>query len=252
MTITDKILRAKADYDAVYEAGKNAGGGGGQGSYDEGYAAGQKAEYDAFWGEYQYVVNGVSQRTSCAYMFAYSGWNDKTFKPKYSMPYISNAGNMFNTCGATDIKGILEKQGVVFDFSKSTTFNQAFAYSKITRLPTINTRSASAISSAFNQSTALEEVHIILKDDGTQTFSNTFYNCKSLSSLTVEGVIGQSIDFSVCPLTKASIESIMAALSTTTNSLTVTLSKTAVNNAFTDEEWTALVSQHANWTISLI
>lgn len=235
MSIKQNVERAKADYDEVYEKGK-------------------QAEYDAFWDEYQYVINGISQRTGCAYMFAYSGWNDKTFKPKYSMPYISNASNMFNTCGVTDLKGVLEKQGVVFDFSKATILSQALAYSKITRFPKIDSRGAIALSSAFYESTALEEVHIILKDDGTQTFSHTFYNCKSLSSLTVEGVIGTNgltLQYS-SKLSKASIENIIACLSTTTSGLSVTFSQTAVNNAFTTDEWNTLIATKSNWTISLV
>ena len=92
MTITEKILRAKADYDAVYEAGKNAGGGGGQGSYDEGYAAGQKAEYDAFWDKYQ--DNG--HQTMLDYFFSGKGWVDATIKPKFDLK-PTRANNMFST-----------------------------------------------------------------------------------------------------------------------------------------------------------
>ena len=63
-------------------------------------------------------------------------------------------------------------------------------------------------------------------------------------------------------LSKESIISIINALSDTTTALTVTLSKTAVNNAFetakgnadgsTSEEWAALIATKQNWTISLV
>jgi hypothetical protein len=85
-------------------------------------------------------------------------------------------------------------------------------------------------------------------------FSTTFANCASLRSLTMSGTIGKN-GFDVqhsYVLNKASIESIIKALSATTSGLTVTLSETAVNNAFTAEEWDALEATKTNWTISLV
>ena len=91
-----------------------------------------------------------------------------------------------------------------------------------------------------------------------------FTNCFQLQNLTIEGIIGQN-GFNVqwsTKLSKASITSIINALSETTSGLTVTLSKTAVNNAFetsagaadgsTSEEWTTLEGTKTNWTISLV
>jgi hypothetical protein len=53
-------------------------------------------------------------------------------------------------------------------------------------------------------------------------------------------------------LSKASIESIINALSSTTSGLTVTISKTAKEAAFTSAEWSALIATKSNWTISLV
>ena len=74
--------------------------------------------------------------------------------------------------------------------------------------------------------------------------------------------IASSLDMKSCTLlSKASITSIINALSSTTSGLTVTLSKTAVNTAFetesggadgsTSQEWLALATTKSNWTISL-
>jgi hypothetical protein len=52
-------------------------------------------------------------------------------------------------------------------------------------------------------------------------------------------------------LSKASITSIINCLSSTTSGLSITLSKTAVDNAFTAEEWAALENTKHNWTIAL-
>jgi hypothetical protein len=90
-----------------------------------------------------------------------------------------------------------------------------------------------------------------------------FYNCTDLTNLTMTGTIkanGMDLHYST-KLSKASIISVINALSDTTNALKVQLSKTAVNNAFetssgvadgsTSEEWTTLIATKANWTIAL-
>lgn len=74
MTIAEKMLRAKTDYDEVYKAGK-------------------QAEYDAFWDAFQ--ENG--NRSNWWAGFAY--WNDTAFKPKYPLSGIEAHNYMFR--GAT-------------------------------------------------------------------------------------------------------------------------------------------------------
>jgi hypothetical protein len=98
---------------------------------------------------------------------------------------------------------------------------------------------------------------VILKNDGSQTFNGAVFAYNYvLKNLTIEGTIGQN-GFSVVDckeLSKASIISIINALSTTTSGLTVTLSKTAVVNAFgseTSAEWVTLKNEKSNWTVAL-
>lgn len=94
-------------------------------------------------------------------------------------------------------------------------------------------------------------------------FSHMFSSCTNLTNLTMTGTIkanGMDLHYST-KLSKASIISVINALSDTTNALKVQLSKTAVNNAFetsggvadgsTSEEWTTLIATKANWTIAL-
>ena len=103
---------------------------------------------------------------------------------------------------------------------------------------------------------------LILKEDGSQSFSSTFSKCDELENIVIEGVIGKN-GFNVSACTKlsgASIVSIIEALSDTTSGLTVTLSQTAVDNmAFpivgnkgTYNSWTDLEQSRTNWTISLV
>ena len=254
-------------YDAGYEKGK-AEGGDTEAAYEQGVADGKQAEYDAFWDSYQYAINGISQISSGAYMFAHSGWNDSTFKPKYSMTYLTNAGNMFNTCAVTDLSAALERQGVVFDFSKCTNFVGAFSYAKLTRVPvisTLGTTPTSPFNSMFYGSNQLHTIEkLILKSDGSQIFNGTFTNCAALENIVIEGVIGQNgfnMQWST-KLSRESIESIINALSDTTSGLSITLSLVAVNRAFAyvengddgsiNQPWLDLVASKPNWAINLV
>lgn len=87
--------------------------------------------------------------------------------------------------------------------------------------------------------------------------STVFTTCNALEEVRLGGVLEQNgFDIHWSPkLSKASITSIIEHLSTTTSGLTVTLSKTAVENAFgstESTEWTTLISSKSNWTISLV
>lgn len=217
--------------------------------------------YDEFWDSFQ--VKGTIY--SANYMYAGPGWNDTNFYPKYSQTYMTSAGSIFNMTKITDLKGRLEEMGVVFNFQKCTNLGTAFAYGKLTRIPEINASTASNFSNTFYSSPDLISIDkIILKNDGSQTWSGSFYNCTSLESVTFEGVIGQSIDFQYSTkLNKESIISIIEHLTTNTaTGRVLTLSLTAVNNAFetskgaadgsTSSEWTTLRATKSNWTVSLV
>lgn len=255
MTIAEKIARAKTDYDEVYDAGYAKGqaeGGDTTAAYDEGFEAGKKAEYDAFWDEYQ--ENGNRIKYGCA--FAGVGWNDKTFKPKYDIR-PTEASRFLSGTGITDFKGALEKAGVVFDLSKAISISYITdASNTLTRLPELNTTSCASLLYFVYQASNLVSIDkVILKNDGSQKIgAQTFGYLTSLEEIRFEGVIGQNglnLQHSML-LSKASIESIINALSTTTSGLAVTLSKTAVNNAFTADEREALIATRTNWTISLV
>lgn len=76
MTTAEKILRAKADIDAVYEAGKAQGG---------------DNHYDTFWDIYQ----EKGKKLNYNFAFAGSSWNAEIFKPKYPLNGMTYANNMF-------------------------------------------------------------------------------------------------------------------------------------------------------------
>lgn len=262
MTKAEKLQIIAENEQKVYEAGKQA-------AYAEGdqgvYEAGKKAQYDEFWDSFQ--DKGI--RSSGNYMFANGGWNDITFKPKYSLRELTNCANMFNTCKITDLKGILESRGLTFDFKNCGNMQNLIAYSTITRCPKVDGSKASGFNQfAMNAEKLVSIDEIVLKNDGSQTFISAFSNCEALEEIRFSGKIGKSIDFQwSTKLSKASIESIMAALSRDANLSThsITLSLDAVNKAYESSEgandgtgghmgcfWDTAVMHNEKWTVSLI
>lgn len=192
--------------------------------YGLGFEEGKIAERDAFWDVFQ----NKGSAKSYYYAFSYNRFNAETFKPKYDI-VCNNSGTAAQNM-----------------FYNSTT---------IRNIPVaIDVRNTSHIGATFYSATNLKSVKKIIIGSGVISGGNTtFYNCYALESITFEGEIAVGINFQWCTLlNKASIESIINALSATTSGLTVTFSKTAVNNAFTAEEWEALEATKTNWTISLV
>ena len=232
-------------YGDGYEEGHRVG-------KNEGTTEGKQAEYDRFWDEYQENGNKTNY-TNC---FSGRGWNAETFKPKYNIAPTTPT-QIFKDFGASlDLVEHLEALGITLDFSRATTLSEIFLWSNITRVGVVDSRNASAVTYPFAYATKLQTIDkLILKDDGTQTVgSGTFGSCSALVNLTIEGTIG-STGLSLqaaTKLSKASITSIVNALSAAAGGLSVTFSRTAVNNAFTTDEWSALAGTRSNWTINLV
>ena len=167
-----------------------------------------------------------------------------------------NFANMFNSCSnLTTIPQL--------NTSKGTNFGSMFGYCfALTTIPQLDTSSGTNFNYMFSGCSKLTTIPQLDTSGGTN-FSSMFVNCTDLTNLTMTGTIkanGMDLHYST-KLSKASIISVINALSDTTNALKVQLSKTAVNNAFetssgvadgsTSEEWTTLIATKANWTIAL-
>jgi hypothetical protein len=233
MTVAEKLTRAKADYDEVYEAGK-------------------KAEYDAFWDSFQ--QNGERTMYTAAGVFSGYAFDFGNFYPKYDICPIGNASQLFYSWGSSgSLKKRLEECGVVLDTSQATNLTNAFAYTHITEIPTIDCRQLGGSSTGvfLNAWGRLKTIEKLIVNENV-TFTNWFNN-SLLESIRFEGVIGQDLSLGDSKaLSKASIESIIGCLSDTATGKTLTLSKTAVENTFTDTEWGSLVATKPNWTITLV
>lgn len=183
------------------------------------FDAGKQAEYDAFWDEFQNYGNLQDYPNT----FSYYTWTDETFNPKYPFK-VRSCNNMFgNNTKLTDTKvpiDFSENQGQIF-----------YVFTGCAKLVTIR--------------------KLILKNN--QSFSRYFENCSSLKNITFEGTIGKDIDFQWSTLlSRESIENIVSCLSAESTDKTLTLSETAVNNAFTTDEWNTLIADKTNWTFSLV
>ena len=226
------------------------------------YEAGKQAEYDAFWDSFQQSGN----RTHYGRAFSNSPFTKEVFNPKYDLictsanamfAYIGYANSDKNTI--TNLKEYLNKIGITLDTSTSDSISEMFYINKaFTHIPTISAESVTDLAAVFYSCSSLVEIEkLILKKDGSNTFAHTqswqypFFNCTALKHIVIEGVIGSTVSFQWCPLTKESITSIINALSTTSSGQTVTFKKTAKEAAFTADEWDELISTKKNWTFSL-
>ncbi len=222
------------------------------------YKAGQKSEYDRFWDEYQ----NKGERQNYIYAFGGQGWSDETFAPKYDLT-PTYASYMFRESKITSLKARLSELGLSMDFSECMAFVYPFSASQIKDIGIIDTRQCSNLQYFLNNTTHLTEVErVIVRDDGTQIFGNeSFKGCENLEQIRFEGIIGTNINFLWSPLSKDSIESVMAALSDYVVVKTVIFKKSAVDTAFetaegladgsTSDAWLELVATKENWTISL-
>lgn len=241
MSIVKKLTTIANNMQSVYDAG-----------YEKGKSEGGDNWEDTFWNVYQ--ENG--NRSVYNNAFSGKGWTTETFKPKYNIVPITPT-QMFSSSSLLGIDLVEHLKNIKkeLDFSKCTTFIELFAYTGVARVGVIDTRSCSNLGTIFAYSyNNLKTIDLlILKDDGSQIFSNnSFIQATGLADITIQGVIGQTINLQWSgKLSKASITNIINALSTTTSDLSVTISKTAKEAVFTPDEWSALEATKPNWTISL-
>ena len=219
------------------------------GEFEAGKAEGAKSEYDRFWDVYQ--ENG--NMTYYAYAFAGVGWTQSVFKPKYNIGPVTPT-SMFSSSRIVDIRP--QTIGVDVDFSKCTSFYYLCSNSTIKYIGVVDCSSAQPASLSYIFSSAKELVSVekvIMPEMDSAGFADkSFENAVKLEHIRIEGVIHRSTSLRWSPLlSKASMESMINALSDTAEGQTITFSQAAKNNAFTDSEWAELIGTKPNWTFSL-
>ena len=226
------------------------------------FAAGEQSEYDRFWDAFQQNGN----RTNYTYVFSGTGWTHEQLEQiKYPITFPAETSayqcwtkGMFyylNNGGTShiDMTNILSKM----DFSNCQRMYYTFmnAYVKNINLDLSNCFClAEVFNCADTGGKCCENVTLKVSEKCTD-YTKAFYYCTNLTNLIfVNGsVIAGIMDFTQSTkLTKASITSIINALSATASGKHIVLAKTAVNNAFTTEEWTTLAGTKPNWTFYLV
>ena len=283
LEITDMLTTATENVEKVYGAGHSKGyqtgytvghQDGDESYYNQGYDAGKQAEYDAFWDGKQ-AGGGYKDYTS-----AFGGrWSAEIFKPKYDIE-PSYANYMFYANGLNiDLVEHLEKIGRKLDFSKCKGQISCFTASKFTHLGNVSaTGGFASVFQNCKELVTIDEWGHAEGGDITDTLTNTFASCEALENITIKGRIANTIYFHWSKkLTRASIESIVNALSDNVSGKTLQLSKVAVDEAFmvyngplpeedpngydnpdnwiigsVSGEWMELCYIHSNWTITLI
>ena len=254
MSITTEIERirtAKADIkSAIEEKGVTVGdgtidtypdkvraisaGGDTETAYNEGVEAGKKSQHEEFWENY------LGSKTVYSYAFCY--WEDLVFYPTLDIILSFDAQRVFMSFNYVsrkpfNLKERLEQCGVTLDTSGVSSASYMFASSYISEIPELNFTKTTKLDGVFNLCSCLETIEkIILKDDGTQTFVTSTFNTTTLKNIIVEGKMGTDITFQSCPLTVASMKSVITHLvnhSGTDKAYTYTVK-------FSDACWAAL------------
>lgn len=243
MALEDKLIQIAENEQKVYEAGKDA-------------------FYDFFWDNFQ--QNGTRGDYSSSFGAC---WSKETFKPKYTIA-PTNAYMMFMYFAKAEAAPMdFVEMGIDLDLSKCTVMTQLFSDANISRVGVVDcrkTRDGGRYAFASSKKLVTIEKLIFLDTPfaATNTFQYTFQSCEALVNINaIEGKIcnnGLSLQWST-KLSKQSIINIINALSSTTTGLTITFSKTAINNAFGinidnestyTTEWNTLRGSKSNWSFS--
>ena len=254
MALTDKLtaianaVRAKLGTEQAYTLSELSE------NIDTVYQKGKQTQTDAFWESAQKTSAGAL-RTDYSYAFAGAMWNDETYLPKYNIA-PSNCSNMFfhNYEIHSPFKcSAYPNAPITIDTSSSTSFDRFIYDCVVKAVPTINTTAATRLSSAFSYAVGLETIDkLILKSDGSQTFSSVFQGTTTLENIVIEGTIGQN-GFDVSPCTKLTHDSLLSIInalkdySGTTTAKTVTLGATNLAKLTDAEKATAT---EKGWTLS--
>ena len=218
--------------------------------------------YDTFWDAYQDPVH-----IDCDSRFAGRGWNDLTFYPKYDIPnqpaWQTSFATLFKNCGITDLTKRMQECGVKFVWDKVSRADNMFNWAtELTQTPEIDLSNIENCYGIFSTATSLVTIEK-LKVSTKTNLNVAFYQCTALENIVVEGELAYfRTDFSQSTkLSKASIISIIEALSkSVSGDYTLTLSLTAVDEAFRDgkdegswsTEWNNLTASKENWTFNLV
>lgn len=254
MSVAEKLTEIAENVPKVFEAGVAQG-------YEAGYEDGKNGA--DFWKKYQLT----GRRTDYSHAFSNyddynpsiedQGWDTADFKPEYSMQ-PTNAEYMFSGIRGEkmDLVECFESRGLTLSFSGCKNLRQAFSRtSSITHIGVIDARNATDISRLFMYNTKLEKVDLLIVKK-SHTFTGVFSNCPSLRTITIQGEIGNSIQFhrDTRSLSEYSVKNIVYALSDDVTGKTITFHTETADRLGGENsaEWEKLMASKPNWTFSFM
>lgn len=200
-------IREKTGTDKLYDTSEMASG------VNEVYEAGKTKERSDFWDDYLSFQQGYN----LAYWFAGGGWKKSNFKPTkdfYVCSQMFYCHNYANGENSYDLATHLEELGVKITHVFNT--RDAFYSSRFTRIPELDctdiSQNATTYRTFFECAYLVTIDKIIIDNDGSRLFDQSFYKCNQLKNIKFEGVIGQTISFSSSPLSVESMKSIITHL----------------------------------------
>ncbi len=265
MSIADKVLRAREDYDAVYNAGVAAGqaqGNYGEGyedgyskgeadGYEKGHAAGQtegytdgrQAEHDRFWDAYFDNWNPKDGSN----LFGGLGWNDQTFNPPRSIT-VNNVYMMFRSCAITDLGAKLKEAGVIITID-TYMMQHTFSSTRLTNIGNIVfTTPFPSLDTSFAYSTYLRVIEPVIPVTDCN-IGYGFASCTALEEVRFDGTIAKMAYFANSPkLSAESVQSIIDALKDLTGQASEKVTFHADVGAKLTEVQKATVTAK-NWTL---
>lgn len=221
--------------------------------------AGKAQANDEFWDAFQ--EKGARNQ----YPYAFNNWGYEYIRPKYKVvPTTSHYSQMFYRN-----KNLKKVEAEYFDVSQiqmtdsqktQSTYGNYYTFQFCYRLEEIEDIGLNDVgySGTFHGCESLHTIAMLRSNENTTFGSTPFNGCTSLVNIKFsdDSVIGKNLDIHSSPLNKASIENIIGCLSETASGKTLSLKQSAVEAAFSNDEWIELITPisnqyNGNWTISL-
>jgi hypothetical protein len=186
-----------------------------EGVVPKAYEAGQKAEYDKFWDNFQDYGNRTNYTN--AFRGGY-GFNNQNLYPKYDICLVGSVTYMFygwsgysENVRKINFKERMTECGVVLDTSQATNLSYTFAYFYASELPTIDLIGLKETSTLIfgDNYEYLKSIEKIIISETTPISTSWFRSDTGLENLTIEGTIGQN-GFNVQWSTKLTHDSLMS------------------------------------------
>lgn len=171
--------------------------------YSDGYEAGKIEQYNTHWDTTQDYGNRKDWRY--AFLSSEGFETDETLRPKYDIECEQGESMFYGLSKITKLKkGFYGEEDLQINTSKMTVANWMFFNMKnLLESPILDFSRVVKSAGAFYGCNSLRKLHLIVSentvfDDVRVGTPSTFCGCSSLTDLTIDGIIGNDVNFSDC------------------------------------------------------